>query len=235
MTNRCVTRPFVTWLPCVAITLVAAAAAAQTPRPAREPDFIPPDVIFGWIERYHPNVIAGDPRVNAVMVVADTNNQYVASVADSLSRDPIAAIDSGFALVAAKNAAADAARELVAGRLRVPGSDGSRPLYVVDGVRAKKIDSISADAIVGIRLLKAVDATSTYGPDGANGAIVVTTMHAQVDNGVFNSDIRRRLTKMGIRPERVDLANLMQMHVRGGTVGPNPLYIMVLHLKGGAP
>jgi hypothetical protein len=234
MTNRRVTPAFAACLPLVAITFASGTAAAQTPRPAREPDFIPPYVIFGWIERYHPNVIAGDPRVNAVMVVADTNNRYVASVADSLSRDPMTAIDSSFALVEAKNAAADAARELVAGRLRVPGSDGSRPLYVVDGVRVKNIDSLSADGIVGIRLLKAADAMSTYGADGANGAIVVTTMHAQVDNGVLNSDIRRRLTKMGIRPERVDLGNLMQMHVRGGVVGPNSLYITVLHLKGGA-
>jgi hypothetical protein len=42
---------------------------------------------------------------------------------------------------------------------------------------------------------------------------------------------RERLLKLGIAPERLD-DDQMQMHVRASVIGPNPLYIMVLRLKG---
>ena len=71
---------------------------------------------------------------------------------------------------------------------------------------------------------------SAYGPDAAGGAIVVRTYRPE--SPVLVASRRERLHKLGFAPERLD-DDQMQMHVRAGAIGPNPLYIMVLRLNGG--
>src|SRR5437762_5245393 len=136
----------------IAIASIAPSAAAQA--------LLRPDEIFPWIARNHPNVVSGDPRVNAVLIVVDTNSQYVASVADSLSVEVMAAIDSVFASVGAHNVIEEMARELVAGRLRVPDADGTPAVYIVDGVRVSRVDSLSLNAIENIQFVKGDEAAS---------------------------------------------------------------------------
>lgn len=216
------------------IALRAAEAGGQTARP--DPPPIPRGAMTEWTARHHASVFDGDPRVNSLTFVVDTNSQYVASSADSLPLAVTAAIDSMFAFVAAQNEIRETAVPLVEGRLRVPGGDSTPPVYIVDGVRQKRVDSLSVTAIESIQLVKPADAASVYGPDAAkSGAVVVKMEHRSPKNAAIDSSIRQRLAKLGISPERVDLGNMQWMHTRAGIIGPSPLYINVLWLKGGAP
>lgn len=217
----------------LAIALVGASAEAQTAR--RDPPPVPRGAITEWTARYHANAFT-DPHVNSLMFVLDTNSQYVASSADSLPMAVKAALDSSFAAVEAYNAIHETAVQLVEGRLRVPGGDSTPPVYIVDGVRLKRIDSVSADAVESIQLVKPADAASAYGPDAAkSGAVVVKLLHRRPKNTAIDLSIRQRLAKLGIAPERVDLGNMQWMVTGPRVIGPNETFINVLHLKGGAP
>lgn len=124
------------------------------------------------------------------------------------------------------------ARELVAGRLRVPGATG-QPVYIVDGVRTSRVDSLNANWIETIQLAKGADALK-YGTDaGEGGAIVVTMMHSERQSQVINASHRRSLSKLGIQPERVDLGQVQMTHHRPGVIGPYALDVTVLRLKRG--
>jgi hypothetical protein len=208
----------------VAITSIAPTAAAQAP--------IGYATFGAWIAQYHPNVGSGDARVNAVLIVVDSNSRYVASLADSLPLETRAAIDSVFDSVGLHNAIADMARELVAGRLRVPGASG-QAVYIVDGVRTTRVDSLNANWIENIQFAKGADA-SKYGADAVEGgAIIVTMAHSERRSQVIGASHRQWLNKLGIRPERVDLEDVQMMHVRSGLVAPSALYVTVLRLKRG--
>jgi hypothetical protein len=211
-------------LSLVAITSIAPPVAAQSP--------IGYNTFYGWIAQYHRNVISGDARVNAVLIVVDSNSQYVASIADSLSVETTAAIDSVFESVGLHNAVKDMARELVAGRLRVPDGTG-QAIYIVDGVRTTRVDSLNVNSIERIQFAKGADA-SKYGTDAVEGgAIIVTMTHSERRSQVIDASHRLWLTKLGIQPERVDLGDVQMMHPRQGLVGPYAPYITVLRLKRG--
>lgn len=230
MTRNRISIPSLPSLFVATIAFIASAAGAQA-RSKADPPPVQIESIREWIARYHASIYSGDPHVNAVLIVVDANSQYVASVADSLSPATTAAIDSGFADVAAHNDAQPMAEALAAGRLTVPGGDGKRPVYVVDGARKPNVDSLNPNSIVGIRLITPADAVSAYGADASGGAIAVTTWRPE--SPALVASRRERLRKLGITPERLD-NDRMEMHVRGGAIGPNPLYIMVLRLKGSA-
>ena len=221
-------------LTAAAIALVASAAEAQTTR--REYPPIPRGAISEWTARYHANAFAGDSRVNSLTFVVDTNARYVVSSADSLPLAVTAAVDSIFAVVAAHNAIRETATQLVEGRLRVPGGDSTPPVYIVDGVRVKRVDSLKLNAIESIQLLKPADAALAYGPDAAkSGAVVVTLDHRSPKNPAIDMSILQRLSKLGIAAERVDLGNMQWIVTNAGTFGASPTYINVLFLKGRAP
>lgn len=188
--------------------------------------------ISAWIAAHHQNIIAGDPHVNALLFVVDTNSAYVASVADSLPLAVMAAFDSGFAAVGARNAIQGMANDLVAGRLWVPGADSVRTIYIVDGVRVKRVDSLAVQDIEDIQVLSGAAAASKYGSDAAKGgAIVVKLTHAEGQMRVIDASNRERLTKLGINPERVDRGDMQTMQVKAGVYGPRSLYIVVMRLK----
>jgi hypothetical protein len=221
-------------LTLAAIALVAAAANAQTAR--RDPPPIPRGAISEWTARYHPNAFVGDSRVNSLTFVVDTNALYVASSADSLPVAVTAAVDSIFAVVAAHNAIRETATQLVEGRLRVPGGDSTPPVYIVDGARVKRVDSLRLNAIESIQLVKPVDAARAYGPDAAkSGAVVVKMDQRGPKNPAIDMSILQRLAKLGIDAERVDLSNMQWIVTNSGVFGTNPTYINVLYLKAGAP
>ena len=221
-------------LTLAAIVFVGAAAEGQAAR--RDPPPLPRGAIGEWTARYHANAFAGDSRVNSLTFVVDTNAQYVSSCADSLPVAVIAALDSMFALVAAHNEIRETAVQLVEGRLRVPGGDSTPPVYIVDGVRVKRVDSLRVNAIESIQLVKPADASSAYGPDAAkSGAVVVKMEHRGPKNPAIDQSIRQRLAKLGIGAERVDLGNMQWIVTNAGVFGTNPTYINVLYLKRGAP
>ena len=218
-----------------AIALAGAAGVnAQTAR--RDPQPIRRGAISEWTARYHANAFTGGSRVNSLTFVVDTNAQYVASSADTLPVAVTAAIDSTFAVVAAHNEIRETATQLVEGRLRVPGGDSTPPVYIVDGVRVKRVDSLRLNAIDSILLVKPADAARAYGPDAAkSGAVVVKLERRGPKNPAIDDNIRQRLAKLGIDADRVDLGNMQWIVTNAGVFGANPTYINVLYLKGGSP
>lgn len=62
---------------------------------------------------------------------------------------------------------------LIRGRRSILG--GNSPLFVVDGVPMKNINSINAEDIASIEVLKDASAEAIYGARGANGVILITT------------------------------------------------------------
>lgn len=126
--------------------------------------------------------------------------------------------------------------QLVEGRLRVPGGDSTPPVYIVDGVRVKRVDSLSVDAVESIQFVKPADAAPAYGPDAAKGGVVIVNMwRRRPKNTAIDLSIRQRLAKLGIPPERVDLGNMQWIVTGARVIGPTETYINVLWLKGGAP
>lgn len=216
------------------IAFVGTATGAQTAQ--RDPLPLPRGAITEWTARYHPSAFDKDSRVNSLTFVVDTNALYVASSADSLPVAVKAAIDSMFARVAAHNEIRETATQLVEGRLRVPGGDSTAPVYIVDGVRVKRVDSLRVNAIDSIQLVKPADAALAYGSDAAkSGAVVVKMEHRGPKNEAIDESIRQRLAKMGIAAERVDLGNMQWIVTNAGVFGPNPTYLNVLYLKRGVP
>ena len=60
-------------------------------------------------------------------------------------------------------------------------SGDSQPLYIVDGVPAKGIETLNPDDIASINVLKGPNAAALYGSRANNGAIVVTTKRGSAD------------------------------------------------------
>jgi beta-lactamase regulating signal transducer with metallopeptidase domain len=162
------------------------------------------EVIRTWIQLHHPNVIAGDPQVNAVTIVVDQNNQYLASVADSIP---------GIAF------AGDTVSVRLRGTLRPVSALTPRPVIVVDGIRvdsAAQLDTISID---GIDVLKGRYAAAQYGPEAEQGVIAITSMRPDPS----------QLTRLGLTPDNI--GEMSELRLRSGVVGPNRLYVAVLQLK----
>jgi len=66
--------------------------------------------------------------------------------------------------------------------IKIENKNGTlKPLYIIDGVRATESDvkNIKPDDIESISVLKDASATSTYGEDGKNGVILITSKKAK--------------------------------------------------------
>lgn len=88
-------------------------------------------------------------------------------------------------------------------------SDGSSPLYVIDGVpyasesltdgytaavlgdRPSPLNSIPPEQIESIEVLKDADATAIFGSRGSNGVVLVTTKRAKAGKTQFSADFSR--------------------------------------------
>jgi len=62
--------------------------------------------------------------------------------------------------------------------------NNNKPMLVVDGktVLLNILTSINPNSVKNIVILKSAEATALYGPDGVNGAIIITTKCAVVEN-----------------------------------------------------
>lgn len=196
----------------VAKAPIAITAPATAPSSSHAPSAstIPLDTLRAWTQRYHPNVAAGDLAVNEVVFVVDANEQYLRSYArfDSV----------------ADGARGDAPRgrgSFVGDTVRikplVTTSPSDRPVYIVDGVVVSDIDSIERDRIRSVEVLKGAAAIAKYGPDAQRGVIVIDTKSENM------------LASMGIEADHIQQVDVVKL--RAGTIGPNPLRVLVVQLK----
>ena len=80
-------------------------------------------------------------------------------------------------------------------------SDGKsgKPLFVVDGLEAESIESLSPDRIASITVLKDASAEALYGEKGKNGVIIVTTKDAAGGAQDYSVDVEDGSAKVVVR------------------------------------
>jgi len=69
---------------------------------------------------------------------------------------------------------------------------GSEPIYVVDGTITNK-SSVNMDDVASINVLKGPAATALYGSQGANGAVIITSKGASVNDGKGHIEVSHTL------------------------------------------
>lgn len=74
-------------------------------------------------------------------------------------------------------------------------------LYVVDGIKLNSRTDINNDDIETLTVLKGLAATALYGPDGKNGAIVITTKRAKDGKAVIKINSTLSFSNVYIMPE----------------------------------
>lgn len=168
---------------------------------------IPIDVVRGWIQARHPNVIVGDSRVNAVTIVVDENNNFLASVADSMENVPPGKTPS---ILVRGRIKADS---VAVAPLPDPG-----PIFIVDGIRVASPAQLDTIPIESVDVIKG-QAARAYGPDAENGVIIIKSMRPD------DAALRR----LGFAPENIK--EMTELRLSPGVIGPNRLYVAVLQLK----
>ena len=104
--------------------------------------------------------------------VTDVNNALVGKVA-------------GIRFVGGSGSNFDAGSIYLRGTSSLYSSKGSEPLYVIDGVISNK-NALNMDDVESINVLKGPAATSLYGSEGGNGAIIITTKKAKEGQSQIN-------------------------------------------------
>jgi TonB-dependent SusC/RagA subfamily outer membrane receptor len=101
----------------------------------------------------------------------------------------------------------------------------NEPLYLVDGTLMPKKMDINPDDIENISVLKSAEATALFGPDGSNGAIIITTKKLKVKSldtvTVTASSIKGQL-------KRIEATTTYCSSVMGGMV---PGYTITINNK----
>ncbi|MDO4214471.1 MAG: SusC/RagA family TonB-linked outer membrane protein [Bacteroidales bacterium] len=69
---------------------------------------------------------------------------------------------------------------------------GSEPIYVIDGTITNK-NALNMDDVASINVLKGSAATALYGSQGGNGAVIITTKAAAMDDGKGHVDFSHTL------------------------------------------
>lgn len=87
------------------------------------------------------------------------------------------------------------------------GGTASNPLYVVDGTVISGSNDINPDDIEDLTVMQGANAGALFGPDGANGAIVITTRKAKKAAAGLGIDINSgiQFEKVSILPDYQDL------------------------------
>lgn len=97
--------------------------------------------------------------------VTDVNNALVGKV-------------SGVRFIGGSGSNFDAGTIVLRGTNSLYDPVGTEPIYVIDGVITNK-NSLNMDDVASINVLKGPAATSLYGSQGGNGAIIITTKSAK--------------------------------------------------------
>ncbi|MDD7455682.1 MAG: SusC/RagA family TonB-linked outer membrane protein [Bacteroidales bacterium] len=85
---------------------------------------------------------------------------------------------SGARFVGGSGANFDAGSIVLRGTTSLYDNIGAEPIYVVDGVITNK-NAVNMDDVESVNVLKGPAATSVYGSQGGNGAIIITTKSAK--------------------------------------------------------
>lgn len=82
-------------------------------------------------------------------------------------------------------------------------SVGSGPIYVVDGTIITSSGDINPDDIENITVLQGPSSAGLFGPDGANGAIVITTKKGKKNGGNLGVEVNLGYTvdQIGVLPK----------------------------------
>ncbi len=98
---------------------------------------------------------------------------------------------------------------------------GIAPLYVVDGVPMKSINSINPKDIQSLEILKDAASAAIYGSRSANGVIIITTKRGDEGKPQINVDYLRSYSRLS---NRISQANRLerQMFDRRGNLGLDP-------------
>ncbi|TXD46626.1 SusC/RagA family TonB-linked outer membrane protein [Polaribacter sp. IC073] len=86
-----------------------------------------------------------------------------------------------------------------ASNIRLRGN--SNLLYVVDGVKLNSRTDVNNDDIESLTVLKGLAATALYGPDGKNGAIIITTKKAKSGEAIVKYSHTSSFANAYIMPE----------------------------------
>lgn len=104
--------------------------------------------------------------------ITDVNNALVGKV-------------SGVRFIGGSGSNFDAGTIILRGTNSLYDPAGSEPIYVIDGVITNK-NSLNMDDVESINVLKGPAATSLYGSQGGNGAIIITTKSAKPGRSVVS-------------------------------------------------
>jgi len=178
------------------------------------------DVVRSWIQEHHPQVISGDSGMNTVLIVVDTNAKYVRSTALRLSAADLAMAHAGMTRAAMMQDDTTWGNRLWACARGAPERKATkRPICILDSARIEDIDALHLLASRAIEVLQAEAAAKQYGSEAANGAVVVATDTAALD----------QYTRLGATP-----ANFVQYQTQRTRrrADGQPLVITVLMLRG---
>lgn len=74
-------------------------------------------------------------------------------------------------------------------------------LFIVDNIKVNSVSDINPDDIADMTVLKGLTATALYGPEGRNGAIVITTRRAKDGKGTITINQNTSLESVYLLPE----------------------------------
>ncbi len=149
---------------------------------------------------------------------------------DKIQFTPIGSIDNilqgrspGLLVTSGSGQPGSAARTQIRGQSSITG--GSSPLYVMDGVpiEAGIFQSINANDIESIDVLRDASATALYGNRGGSGVIVITTKKGHAGKTVFSYGGQAGITQPGKQKfEMMNSAEILQFQeILGGQLSNN--------------
>jgi TonB-linked SusC/RagA family outer membrane protein len=167
-------------------------------------------------------VVSGGYGVKRSLKTASTNTQVVSSeqlntIRNTNINEALAGKVAGIQLRGQSGA-----KLTSTGAIRLHGVDGltgsSGLLYVLDGTRVAA-DDINTDDVEDVTLLQGPAAAAIFGPDGANGAMVVTSKKARKSTGGVGVEI-----SLGARFDNVYILPNYQNSYAGGDFADMKLY-----------
>ncbi|HEY9226983.1 MAG TPA: hypothetical protein VIP11_10070 [Gemmatimonadaceae bacterium] len=174
--------------------------------------------IRGWIGDHHPDLYGRDTTSNLLYIVVDTNKNYVRSITARAGEAEAASAAAAMRRFLELN---DDSLMTACVSETAPVKPPARPLCIVDGARVRTLSTVQLLSASGFELLRGADARTKFGGDGANGAVVLTTIPARA----------ARFKKLGLGNDSVD--NMMHLSLRAGVIGQMPLNVFVLFLAAG--
>jgi len=102
-------------------------------------------------------------------------------------------------------------------RVRGVGSNqGSNPIYMVNGMRVRDLNSINPGDIESIEILKDAASSAIYGAEGANGVILVTLKGGKSDKMQISYDFQYGVQRFKTKMKMMDATQYKQFQQEAG-------------------